>query len=192
MAGSTASRLDSHAGGTLSPPAAAPAIRSPSRWEVIRVLNAALLFACASMYFGTGWSLVLFSFPIAPQLTTATYYLQFVPQVEAATRFFTYMTMLMIASALLMLWTERRTGYWWAPLIVLLGVVAATLLTVRLILPLNREMAAGITDQARLTELLGRWMSLNTARVWLWTVQWAALMTYFVFRVMRAPRAAVR
>src|SRR5439155_23075680 len=32
-------------------------------------INNALLFLCVSMYLGTGWSMVLFYFPIAPQLT---------------------------------------------------------------------------------------------------------------------------
>jgi hypothetical protein len=63
------------------------------------VLNDLLLLACVSMYLGTGWSLVLFSFPIRPRLTVDTYYDQFVPQVTLATRFFTWMTTVMIAAA---------------------------------------------------------------------------------------------
>jgi hypothetical protein len=152
------------------------------------VSNALFLFACASMYFGTGWSMVLFSFPIAPQLTPANYYLQFVPQVQAATHFFTYMTFAMLASGTLMLWTEWRTGYRWAPVIVLLGVVAATLLTKFRIFPLNDEMAAGIHDQARLTVVLAGWMTLNTWRVCLWTVQWLGMAGYFGLKAARAPR----
>jgi hypothetical protein len=44
-------------------------------------INRILLTACIAMYFGTGWSLVLSSLPIRPQLTVSHYYLQFVPQV---------------------------------------------------------------------------------------------------------------
>lgn len=51
------------------------------------------------MYFGTGWSLVLFWFPTGKELTVGNYYDQFVPQVTAATRFFTWMTTVMLASA---------------------------------------------------------------------------------------------
>ena len=47
-------------------------------------INNLFLFLCTSMYLGTGWSLVLFSFPIASTLRTDTYYNQFVPQVQAA------------------------------------------------------------------------------------------------------------
>jgi hypothetical protein len=150
------------------------------------VLNHSLLFLCTSMYLGTGWSLVLFSFPIAPELTPGNYYMQFVPQVTEATRFFTWMTMLMLVLAGVMLWSEWRTPSRWAPITVLLGVIAATGLTMAFILPYNAEMAAGITEQARLNEVLGRWMSLNRVRVGLWTVQWLAMMLYFAVKAYRA------
>ena len=150
------------------------------------VLNAALLFLCTSMYLGTGWSLVLFSFPIAPELTIDNYYLQFVPQVTAATRFFTYMTIVMLAASIVMLIAEWRTGLRWAPATVLLGVLAATGLTMVFILPYNDEMSAGIRDPAHLALVLERWMRLNRIRVGLWTVQWLAMMTYFVILAFRA------
>ena len=150
----------------------------------------AVLFLCASMYLGTGWSLVLFSFPIAPQLTVDTYYLQFVPQVEAATRFFTYMTGLMIVLALLMVIGEWRTRFRWVPLVVLLGIIAVTLLTTRVIFPLNAAMRNGITDPEQLVEVLGRWMALNRVRVGIWTVQWVALAFYFTEQVRPADPTA--
>jgi hypothetical protein len=149
------------------------------------ILNHSLLFLCTSMYLGTGWSLVLFSFPVAPSLTPATYYLQFVPQVAGATRFFTYMTGVMIACACVMLAAEWRTRFRWAPIVVLLGVVVATGLTLRFIFPYNQEMAAGIRDPGRLALVLGRWMSLNRIRVGLWTVQWLAMMSYFAVKTLQ-------
>ena len=149
------------------------------------VLNHSLLFLCTSMYLGTGWSLVLFSFPISSELTPANYYMQFVPQVEAATRFFTYMTSVMIACAIVMLIAEWRTKMKWVPIVVLLGVVAATGLTLRYIFPYNQEMSAGITDPQRLQEVLGQWMSLNRVRVWLWTVQWTAMMIFFAVKTFQ-------
>jgi hypothetical protein len=176
--------------GTYSPGALTSEAPAAERQRPAHVVNAAFLFACVSMYFGTGWSLVLFSFPIAPQLTPANYYMQFVPQVEAATRFFTYMTGAMLVSALLMVWGEWRTGYRWVPVVVLLGAVAATGLTMRLIFPLNQEMSAGIATQARLDAVLDRWMLLNRVRVGLWTVQWLAMTAYFAHKAMRAPKAA--
>ncbi len=148
--------------------------------------NHALLFLCASMYLGTGGSLVLFSFPIAPQLTVDTYYLQFVPQVQAATEFFTTMTKLMLACGLVMLVSEWRGPTRWVPIVVLLGVLAATGMTLKWIFPLNAEMAAHIQDPARLGVVLGDWMQLNRIRVALWLLQWLALMAYFARWAYRA------
>ncbi|RUO89173.1 hypothetical protein D7Y11_31710 [Corallococcus sp. AB018] len=152
--------------------------------------NACLLFLCTSMYLGTGWSLILFTFPIAPQLTVDNYYLQFVPQVQAATRFFTWMTAVMLLSAGVLAWRERKTALRWYPLGVLVAVVVATLLTRIYIFPYNDEMAAGITSPERLTEVLGAWMRMNRIRVGLWTVQWLLTLGYFVHRVLRAEHPA--
>ncbi|HYH97792.1 hypothetical protein [Hyalangium sp.] len=160
------------------------------RRSVLHTLNACLLFLCTSMYLGTGWSLVLFSFPIAPQLTVDTYYLQFVPQVTAATRFFTWMTGVMLASAVVLFLAERKSPLRWYPAIVLLGVVAATLLTRFFIFRYNAEMAAGIRDPERLREVLAAWMNTNRIRVGLWTVQWLAMMGYFAHKVLRAEKPA--
>jgi len=158
--------------------------------DTLIVLNHSVLFLCTSMYLGTGWSLILFSFPIAPKLTVDTYHMQFVPQVKAATRFFTWMTMLMLLTAIVMIATEWRTGFLWVPIVVLLAVVAATLLTTSRILPLNRRMETGITDDAELRTILSRWMSLNRVRAGLWTVQWAAMMWFFAARALAALRMA--
>lgn len=157
---------------------------------VLHTLNACLLFLCASMYLGTGWSLVLFSFPIAPQLTVDTYYLQFVPQVTAATRFFTWMTLVMLVSAVGLFLTERKNPLRWYPATVFLGVVAATLLTRFLIFRYNAEMASGIRDPDRLREVLSAWMTTNRIRVGLWTVQWLAMMGYFAHKLLRAEQPA--
>lgn len=146
------------------------------------VVNDLALFACTSMYLGTGWSLVLFSFPSRPSLTIDNYYDQFIPQVTRATKFFTWMTSLMIALAIVMTVSEWHHMLW-APLTVLVGVVAATVLTEVGILPLNRIMGAGITDPGRLDDVLGRWMGLNRIRVALWTVQWLAMAVFFGFLV---------
>jgi hypothetical protein len=142
------------------------------------VLNDLLLMACCSMYLGTGWSLVLFSFPTAKQLTVDNYYDQFVPQVTAATKFFTWMTTVMLATGVLMTIAEWHHRVW-APLTVTVSVVAATGLTVVWILPLNGVMAGHIRDPHVLEVTLGRWMALNRVRVALWTVQWLAMATYF-------------
>lgn len=142
-------------------------------------LNSSFLFLCVSMYLGTGWSMVLFSFPMTPQLTVDTYYLPFVLPVEAATQFFTVMTKLMMVSCAIMSIAEWHTWRRWIPLIVLTTVIAATVLTVHWIFPHNAAMKAGIKDPVFLRQTLQTWMGLNKIRVGLWTVQWAAMMIYF-------------
>lgn len=158
--------------------------RSRPAVQKLFIGNHSLLFACASMYFGTGWSLVLFSFPIAPELTVDTYYMQFVPQVEAATAFFTYMTVVMLITSAVMIVAEWRTRMVWVPIVVLAAIVLATALTMIFIFPYNEAMSGGITDSDVLVDTLDRWMSLNRIRVGLWTVQWLSLMTYFAIRTL--------
>jgi hypothetical protein len=133
--------------------------------NLLLMINDSLLFLCVSMYLGTGWSLLLFSFTILPSMTPENYYLQFVPQVTAATSFFTGMTIVMFACGLVMTVAEWRTRNRWVPIVVLLAIVVSTLLTTQVIIPINNEMAAGITEPVRLSTLLDRWMMLNRVRV---------------------------
>jgi hypothetical protein len=150
----------------------------------LAVINDVLLLLFVSMYFGTGWSLVLFSFQIAPKLTVNNYYLQFVPQVTAATRFFTVMTSLMLISAGLMIWSLWGTALVWLPVLVILAVIAATAMTVIWILPLNNQMSAGIADPGQLQSIIGRWMGFNRVRVGLWTVEWLAMAVFFGIKAL--------
>lgn len=142
-------------------------------------LNTLLLFACTSMYFGTGWSLVLFSFPMAPELTPDNYYMQFVPQVQAATKFFTYMTMVMMGCSVIFIVGEWKSNKKWYPIIILTLVILATLLTIYFIFEYNELMGSGIKDPVLLQQTLDKWMTLNTIRVSLWTLQWLTMAIYF-------------
>ena len=147
------------------------------------ILDATLLLLCVSMYLGTGWSLVLFSFPSRSALHVDNYYDQFVPPVQRATRFFTWMTTVMIGAAIVLIVADRSSAYVIAPAIVLAGVVAATALTIKFIFPYNKRMAARITDEQELQSVLGKWMLLNWIRVSLWTVQWFAIAAWFALRL---------
>ena len=148
--------------------------------QLLLTFNKLLLLSSIAMYFGTGWSLVLFSFPTAHELTPANYYSHFVPQVTAATNFFRVMTMVMIVSCIILIIEEWRTRLKWYGVGILLAVVVATALTILYIFPYNRAMAAGITSATELTEVLRKWMRLNIIRVLLWTVQWLLALAYFV------------
>lgn len=152
------------------------------------VLNHVLLLLCCSIYLGTGFSLVFFQFPIEPNLTVDNYHMIFVEPVTAATRFFTYMTIVMLICAAIMLVTEWFSGLRWVPVVVLLGVIVATVLTMVVIIPLNKELAAGVTDPARLKIVFHDWANMNRVRVSLWAIQWAA-MAYWFYRMALQARS---
>lgn len=139
------------------------------------------------MYLGTGWSLILFFFPLAPLLTPATYHLPFVLPVEAATRFLTPMTKLMLVSSVVMIFGEWKTRYRWIALLVMAAIIAATALTIYGLFPHNKAMADGIKDPIQLQQTLSVWMKLNKVRIGIWTVQWLAMMSYFALKAQEAP-----
>lgn len=150
--------------------------------ETANVIVAALMLLFASMYLGTGWSLVLFSFPIEPRLNPRNYELPFIAPVKHATDFFTYMTIAMIVAAIVLIVGEADSEYLWSPIAYLAGVIAATVLTIVFIFPYNKELKAGIDDEERLHFMLRKWMRLNVIRTLLWTVQWIAIALYFVLK----------
>jgi hypothetical protein len=82
-----------------------------------------------------------------------------------------------------MIVSEWGTAYLAVPIVVLAGVVGSSILTVRWIFPINKRLAAGVTDPEELRRLLGRWIRLNRFRLSLWTTDWVALATYFGFHV---------
>jgi len=148
-----------------------------------KILDASVLLLCASMYLGTGWSLTLFSFPSRAKLTVDNYYEQFVPPVTRATRFFTWMTVVMMAAAIVLIVADWHSWYVIPPAVLLAGVIAATALTMKFIIPYNKRMAAHIRDQGELDLVLGKWIRLNWIRVSLWTVQWVAITAWFAVRL---------
>jgi len=152
------------------------------------LLNHVILLLCCSIYLGTGVSLAFFQLPLEPKLTVDNYYLLFVEPVTAATHFFTYMTILMLICAVIMLATEWLSGLRWVPVVVLLGVILSTALTMIVIIPLNKRLAAHITDPAELKNVFHQWANLNRIRFSLWVVQWAA-MAYWFYRMALQARA---
>ncbi len=152
------------------------------------LLNHVVLLLCCSIYLGTGFSLVFFQLPLEPKLTVDNYYLIFVAPVTANTHFFTYMTIVMLITAVIMLATEWLSGLRWVPVVVLIGIVVTTLLTVIVIIPLNDKLAAGIVDPTELRSIFHKWANLNRARFSLWAIQWAA-MAYWFYRLAMQARA---
>jgi len=152
------------------------------------LLNHVVLFLCCSIYIGTGVSLIFFQFPLEPKLTPDNYMMIFIEPVHNATVFFTYMTMVMLVTATVMLLTEWFTGIRWVPIVVLLALIAVTLLTVLFIFPYNEVLNAGIRDPAYLREMFAKWANLNRIRVSLWVVMWLAMMFWF-YRMAYLARA---
>ena len=152
------------------------------------LLNHVILFLCCSIYLGTGISLIFFQLPLEPKLTPDNYYLIFVEPVENATRFFTWMTIVMLVSVMIMLLTEWFTGIRWVPVVVLLSLIASTALTIFFIFDYNRELASGVTDPERLRWVFAKWADLNRLRAALWALQWAAMM-YWFYRLAQRARA---
>jgi hypothetical protein len=146
------------------------------------VLNAALLLACAAIYFGTGVSLQFFSLPSAPEMTPDNYYDQIVPQLTRATRFLTVLTNVMFASGVLMVWSEWGTWYVSMPIVTLALVVLATWITVKRIFPFNDRLKTHITDPAELVEVLHHWVRLSWIRSAVWAGEFAVVAAWFVVK----------
>src|SRR5258708_4501022 len=151
------------------------------------LFNHVLLLLCCSIYLGTGVSLVFFQLPLEPQLTVDNYDMIFVP-VTAATQFFICMTIVILICATIMLATEWLSGLRWVPVVVLFGIVLATLLTIYMINPLHRELAAHVANPERLKTAFHEWANLNRVRVLLWAIQWTA-MAYWFYRLTQQARA---
>jgi hypothetical protein len=152
------------------------------------LLSYAILFAGVSIYFGTGWSTVIFQFPTLPELNVNNYYLHFVPQVAAATGFFTVLVPLMCLICLVMIKMEWRTGFRWVPMVVFLCIIAASGITYFLIFPINHEMAGRITDPQQLEVAMSKWVQYTWYRVALWSIEWATLMYYFAARAYQTVK----
>lgn len=155
----------------------------------ILTANAVLLALCASMYLGTGGSLVLFQFPSFDHITVENYPLIINGPVLRATRFFTWMTQLMYLSCAVILIAEFRTRMRWFPLAVIAEITAVTLLTVLGIFRYNQELYDGITDPARLREVLDAWMALNWVRVSIWVIMWLTIMGYIAIKAAPVIKA---
>lgn len=150
--------------------------------KLLLTVNDLLLFICASMYLGTGWSLILFQYPQKSQITPENYYLIFVPPVKRAATFFTWMTSVMLVFNVVMIVSLWGSALIWLPIVVLLAIVAATVLTLVVIFPVNKILEDGVTDKTVLDQALDRWTQLNWVRVSLWTVEWLGMAAFFGIR----------
>jgi len=150
------------------------------------VFSNALLFMGVSIYFGTGWSTAIFQFPVMKQLTVDNYYLHFIPQIDAATNFFTFLVTLLVVTSIVMIIGEWKTRFRWLPITLLLAVVGATCLTMFVVFPVNDILRKGIHDPNQLRQVIDRWKLLTQVRVGIWSFEWALIMFYFASKAYQA------
>lgn len=159
------------------------------RW--LYALTVSVLFACVSLYFGTGWSTVLFQFPVMPDLTPDNYALHFLPQIDAATTVFTVVVTLMLIGCAVMLWQEWRTRFRWVPLALVVLIVVSTAVTMLIVFPINAVLREGVTDLATLRPLVRDWMTWTWVRAVLWSGEWVVMMVYLAAKAFpRSPQAS--
>ena len=150
------------------------------------LLSNSLLFLGVSIYFGTGWSTAIFQFPVMPSMTPQNYALHFIPQIDAATNFFTFLVTMMVTTCIAMIVGEWKTRYRWLPIALLAAIVGATALTYFVIFPVNAILRAGITEQVTLNEVIDRWKLLTEYRVAIWSFEWLLMMSYFATKLYSA------
>src|SRR5690349_13213884 len=134
--------------------------------------NLAYYLFGTTIYMGVLWALHFFWYPSWSVMTIATVHDHFILPTSAATRFFWVVVPLMFISGLIIMFTEWRKRLFWATVIAYLGIIVSSFVGQRLIIPINKIIAEGITDPTRLTELLQRWMMLNDVRLVTITVMW--------------------
>jgi hypothetical protein len=157
------------------------------------VLNHACIFFGATLYCGVLWSLHFFWFPSWRNLKVDNYFNQFIPQTDAATRFFTVVVPIMFFCLVVMVFSEWKGKFRWTAIAALLCLGAATWVGQLYIIPINKILAQTITDQAQLTSFLERWMTLNDIRWVLLTIMWLVMMYYFaakgrLFETLGGPK----
>jgi len=147
---------------------------------VLLAINHSCVFFGATLYCGVLWAMHFFWFPTWQHLTVDNYYYHFVPETLAATAFFTVVVPIMFLCNLIALITEWKGGLRWPVIAAFLCLSTGTWIGQMYIIPVNKIIDAGVHDQAQLSSLLQRWMSLNDMRWIALTIMWLAMMYYFI------------
>jgi hypothetical protein len=170
----------------LSGAIAAGSAKEQHMKKKLLLLVYSLIFFGASYYLGIGWSTAITQFPVMPMLTVENYYLHFVPQVAASTKFLYVLVPLMFIATAIMLIAEWRTRLRWVPIVIMLALIVSSSITYFLIFPVNRALSAGVTDPVQFSELINAWVRYTWYRVPLWTIEWLCMMFYFAARAYQA------
>lgn len=148
--------------------------------EVLLTANHVWWLAGATFYVGVLTTLRLFLYQSWTSLRPETTPVHFTAPTEAATRFFLIAIPTWMFTAIVMIVTEWGEPTVWPAIIAFLGLMTTTCVGWFGIQPINREIKAGVQDEARLSVLLKRWMKINDLRWASVIVMWTALVWYFV------------
>jgi hypothetical protein len=149
---------------------------------VLLAINHAYLFFGTTLYVGVLWSMRFFWYPSWGQITLADVPVHFMGPTSRATAFFTVVVPLMFLTGVIMVAAERKTPMVFLAALALLCIASATFVGQYYIIPVNKEIVAGLPTQELLHDKLGAWMEYNTIRFWLMTLMWGVMMLYFVLR----------
>ena len=148
--------------------------------EFLLTVNHVYWLLGANIYLGVLTTLRLFLYPSWTTLRPDTTRDHFTAPTEAATRFFLLAIPTWLFTALVMIVSEWGESELWLAIVAFLGLMTTTCVGWWGIQPINREIKAGVEDEARLQVLLKKWMRINDLRWAAVIVMWAALCWYFV------------
>lgn len=148
--------------------------------EVLLTINHVYWLAGATIYVGVLTTLRLFLYPSWNTLRPETMKDHFTGPTEAATRFFLRAIPTWMFTSVVMIVSEWGDSEVWLAIVAFLGLMTTTCVGWWGIQPINREIQAGVSDQARRMELLRKWMRINDLRWAAVIVMWDALCWYFV------------
>lgn len=148
--------------------------------QTLLTINHVWWLAGATVYVGVLTTLRLFLYPSWTSIRSDTAHDHFTVPTQAATRFFLVAIPTWMVTAIVMIITEWGKPLLWTAIVSFLGLMTTTCVGWFGIQPINREIAAGVQDQARLSELLVKWKKINDLRWAAVILMWAALCWYFV------------
>lgn len=148
--------------------------------EVLLTINHVYWLVGATIYVGVLTTLRLFLYPSWTSLRPDTTRDQFTAPTEAATRFFLIAIPTWLFASVVMIVSEWGDAEMWLAVVAFLGLMTTTCVGWWGIQPINREIKAGVSDEARLRVLLRKWMRVNDLRWAAVIVMWTALCWYFV------------
>lgn len=139
-----------------------------------------LVLRRATFYVGVLTTLRLFRYPSWNAIGPDTTLDDFTVPTGVATRFFLVAIPTWMFTGIVMIVTEWGEPLLWTAIVAFIGLLTTTCVGWFGTQPINREIKAGARDEARLNQLLVRWMKINDLRWAAVIVMWAALCWYFV------------